>query len=78
MQHYLITGKGPVAFITQIPNFKSCVKTAALKHERNSSHFDLWKKKFKNLVDEMRAKHHKKHQESQKASHTAAGKKAPF
>jgi len=29
MQHYLITGKGPVAFITQIPNFKSCVKTAA-------------------------------------------------
>jgi len=29
MQHYLITGKGPVQFITQIPNFKSCVKTAA-------------------------------------------------
>jgi hypothetical protein len=29
MQHYLITGKGPVEFITQIPNFKSCVANAA-------------------------------------------------
>merc|ERR1719409_1558895 len=29
MQHYLITGKGPVQFITQIPNFKSCVATAS-------------------------------------------------
>ena len=29
MQHYLITGKGPVQFITQIPNFKSCVAKAS-------------------------------------------------
>ena len=29
MQHYLLTGKGPVQFITQIPNFKSCVANAA-------------------------------------------------
>jgi len=29
MQHYLLTGKGPVQFITQIPNFKSCAATAS-------------------------------------------------
>merc|ERR1711998_389094 len=29
MQRYLLTGKGPVQFITQIPNFKSCAATAA-------------------------------------------------
>nr|CAI91154.1 Light-harvesting complex protein Lhcc4 [Rhodomonas sp. CS24] len=29
MQHYLLTGKGPVQFITQIPNFKSCTANAA-------------------------------------------------
>ena len=29
MQHYLLTGKGPVQFITEIPNFKSCVANAA-------------------------------------------------
>merc|ERR1719199_1649074 len=29
MQHYLITGKGPVQFITQIPNFKSCAAKAS-------------------------------------------------
>mmetsp|Transcript_32583 Transcript_32583/g.83329 ORF Transcript_32583/g.83329 Transcript_32583/m.83329 type:complete len:240 (-) Transcript_32583:66-785(-) len=29
MQHYLITGKGPVQFITQIPNFRSCVARAS-------------------------------------------------
>ena len=29
MQHYLITGKGPVQFITQIPNFKSCALKAS-------------------------------------------------
>ena len=29
IQHYLLTGKGPVQFITQIPNFKSCVANAA-------------------------------------------------
>mmetsp|Transcript_24196 Transcript_24196/g.60850 ORF Transcript_24196/g.60850 Transcript_24196/m.60850 type:complete len:236 (-) Transcript_24196:47-754(-) len=29
MQHYLITGKGPVQFITQIPNFRSCVAKAS-------------------------------------------------
>ena len=29
MQHYLLTGKGPVQFITQIPNFKSCVAKAS-------------------------------------------------
>ena len=28
-QHYLLTGKGPIEFITQIPNFKSCVANAA-------------------------------------------------
>ena len=29
MQHYLLTGKGPVQFITQIPNFKSCAQKAS-------------------------------------------------
>merc|ERR1740138_152319 len=26
--HYFLTGKGPIQFITQIPNFKSCAATA--------------------------------------------------
>ena len=26
--HYFLTGKGPIEFITQIPNFKSCAATA--------------------------------------------------
>jgi hypothetical protein len=25
MQHYLITGKGPLQFLTQIPNYKNCI-----------------------------------------------------
>jgi len=40
MQHYLITGKGPVQFITQIPNFKSCVaKADALPGAKVASQF---------------------------------------
>ena len=26
--HYFLTGKGPIEFITQIPNFKSCAAAA--------------------------------------------------
>ena len=26
--HYFLTGKGPIEFLTQIPNFKSCAATA--------------------------------------------------
>jgi hypothetical protein len=26
--HYFLTGKGPIDFITQIPNFKSCAAAA--------------------------------------------------
>jgi len=26
--HYFLTGKGPVQFITQIPNFRSCAAAA--------------------------------------------------
>ena len=29
MQHYLVTGKGPVQFISEIPNFKSCSAKAS-------------------------------------------------
>jgi len=44
MQHYLITGKGPVQFITQIPNFKSCVaKADALPGAKVASQFTFGK-----------------------------------
>jgi hypothetical protein len=26
--HYFLTGKGPIEFLTQIPNFKSCASAA--------------------------------------------------
>ena len=28
LHHYFLTGKGPIQFITQIPNFKSCAAAA--------------------------------------------------
>jgi len=44
--------------------------------DHTEEHFKNWSKKHKSRIDKLRTAHHKKHRETQKSGHTAAGKKA--
>jgi len=44
--------------------------------DHTEEHFKNWSKKNKSRIDKLRTEHHRKHRETQKSGHTAAGKKA--